>query len=43
MAKWTIEKVKVKDELPDVKIKIDGKIYTGHVRGRKKSICWHIC
>ena len=32
MAQWTIEKVK--SELPDVKVKIDGKIYTGEVRGR---------
>ena len=30
---WTI--ARVKDELPNVKIKIDGKVETGGVRGSK--------
>ena len=32
----------VKEHLPNVKVKIGGKIYTGHVRGRKNpyaSVC----
>lgn len=32
--RWTIDQVK--EKLPDVKVKIAGNVYTGHVKGRKE-------
>lgn len=32
--RWTIDKAK--QDLPDVKVKIAGKEYTGHVKGRQE-------